>query len=148
MMFNGNNIYLPGVVSKPNAVFVENPHDPATIEVIDEVSPWPTFGIESFLVTRLFEPRIWPLPPLAASLICKTPWGKEETHTQVRPVTTPGMPIKFDKWQPMICTKITFRIGYPNEKGGVAFPAQFAMDNLSIVWYTPDDQRQHDQLKA
>ena len=148
MMFNGENVHLPGVVSKPNAIFIENPHDPATIEAVDGMSPWPSFRIESFWATRLFEPRIWPLPPLAASLICETPWGKAETHTQVKPARGPGTPIKFDNWQPMICTKITFRIGYPSGGGGEAFPAQFSMDDLSIMWYTPEDQRLRDQLKA
>ena len=148
MMFNGENVHLPGVVSKPNAILVQDPYIPATIEAIIGVSPWASFGIESFWATRLFEPKIWPLPPLAASLICTTPAGKEKTYTQVKLVLRPGTPVKFDKWQSMICTKITFLIGYRNGNDGEARPALFSMDDLSIVWYTPDGQPQHDQMKA
>ena len=148
MMFNGENVHYPGVVSKPNAILIENIYDLATIEAIDGFSPWPSFRIESFWATRLLEPKIWPLPPLAASLICETPEGKKETYTQVKPIVNPGAPIKFDNWQPMICTKITFRIGYPNKEGGVAIPSRFSMDDLSIMSYTLDNERQHGQLKA
>ena len=147
MMFNGENVHLPGVVSKPNAILIENPHYPATIEAIDGVLPWPSFRIESFWATRLFERRIWPLHPLAASLICEYPGREKVTLTQVKPIFRDGS-IKFNNWQPMICTKVTFRIGYPSEDDREALPVQFSMDDLSIMWYTPDDQRQHDQLKA
>ena len=148
MMFNGENVHLPGVVSKPNAIFIENPHDPTAIEAINGVSPWPSFRIESFWATRLFDPKIWPLPPLAASLICEYPGKKTVTLTQEKPIENPGAPIKFDNWQPMICTKVTFRIGFPNDAGEPAFPVMFSRDDLSILWYTPNDQHQHDQLKA
>ena len=112
MMFNGENVGFPGVVSKPNAVFVGNHHEPATIEAINRVLPWPSFRIESFWATRLFEPRIWPLPPLAASLICEYPGREMLTLTQVKKIKTPGAPIKFDNWKPMICTKVAFLIGF------------------------------------
>ena len=143
MMFNGDNVGLPGVVSKPNGVFVENTLNPATIEASGEGSPSIAFRIESFWATRLFDPEIWPQPPLAASLICEKPW-ENEMQTQVKPITNPGIPIKFDNWQPTFCSMITFLIGYPNEEGGVALPAEFSMEDLSIVWYTPDGQLQHD----
>ena len=148
MMFNGENVHLPGVVSKPNAVLIENPYQPATIEVINGVSPSPSFGIESFWVTRVFDPEIWPLISLQASLLCEHPGSKPIAQIQAKPAKKSNAPIKFDNWQPMICTKITLIIAVRNEKEGELFPPPFAMDDLSIVWYTPSGQRQHDQLKA
>ena len=148
MMFNGENVHLPGVVSKPNAVLVEDTWDSSTIEAINGVSPSPSFGIESFWVTRVFDPEIWPQPSLVVSLLCEHPRSKLVTQTQERPIKKPKTPIKFDNWQPMICTKITFRIEVRNEKDGEEFLAPFSMDDLSIVWHTPGGQRQHGQLKA
>ena len=146
-MFKGSNVHSPGVVSKPNAILVLSASDPATVEAMVS-SPSATIGIESFWATRFSDSIVWPYPDLAASLICKTTAGKEETYTQVKTVACPGTPIMFDNWKTMACTKITFRIGNHDEKGGAAHPGRFAMDNLSIVWYTKTSQRQHDQLKA
>ena len=148
MMFNSENIHFPGVVSKPNAIFIENPRYPTAIEAIDGVSPWPSFRIESFWAIRLFEGNFWPVPPLAASLICEYPGRETVLLTQVKEIEKPGAPIKFDNWKPMICTKVVFRIGYSNDEYEPALPAMFSMGDLSIVWYTSNDQRQHDQLKA
>ena len=132
MMFNGENVHLPGVVSKPNTVFVESPYEFPTIEAINGMSPWPTFSVESFWATRLFDPKTLPLPHLAASLICEHPGSEPVAVTQVKPVKSPGTPIKFDNW-PRVCTRVTFRIGYLDEKTKEVFPAQFSMDDLRIM---------------
>ena len=152
MMFNGDTVNLPGVVSKPNAVFVDTlaSDEPAWFGVIEHKSPGPWFRIDSLCVSPLMRPLI-PIN-LVLTISGDNPSGERDSVT-LKKESADTSPVCFDmpRYRPLILVNATptLTFGPLEDLDGEPRGMPFSMDDLKITWWGLfDDQHQHDQLKA